>query len=250
MSGFVSDPETKKVFALCGNQCTFPGCPMTALLPATLHDESKVIGEMAHIKGEKSTAARYDPNQPSSERNKAVNLMLMCPNHHKTIDLQPNTYPVQTLLEWKQDHEANIHVRRYSEMLAVTFDDLKAVIDAVSIQPSSIIISFDLTPMMEKLRKNSLSDGVIDHFKMGAMKLQEVTFYVSQRAENDSDFPNRLVAGFQQRYYGLRADSLTGDDLFFGLFSMLQDNEVNLRRQATVMAVIVYLFEKCDLFER
>ncbi len=45
---------------------------------------------------------------PLEERNRYENLILLCEEHHKVIDNQIATYPVQRLLQMKYDHEAVI----------------------------------------------------------------------------------------------------------------------------------------------
>lgn len=49
----------KKLFALSGNQCAFPKCPITII------EESSniVIGKICHIKAQSPKGPRYDENQ-------------------------------------------------------------------------------------------------------------------------------------------------------------------------------------------
>jgi hypothetical protein len=65
-----------------------------------------VQADLAHIKGEKPGAARYDPSQSDDERRAFENIILVCPNHHRRIDLlEPAAHPVHLLHEMKQQHE-------------------------------------------------------------------------------------------------------------------------------------------------
>jgi len=66
-----------------------------------------LIGEICHIKGEKPTSARYDPNQSPIERHAYENLILMCPTHHTVIDDDEVSYTVERLRQIKLEHEAN-----------------------------------------------------------------------------------------------------------------------------------------------
>ena len=90
-------PTVKRLFALSGNRCAFPDCP-TRLVD---QDTGTILGEICHIKGEKPTAARYDPDQDNEARHGFDNLILMCRNHHKIIDDNPEKYTVADLVEMK-----------------------------------------------------------------------------------------------------------------------------------------------------
>ena len=79
----------------------FPGCPNPLVDPAS----GSILGEVCHIKADKPGAARYDAAQNSKERHGFGNLILMCGVHHKIIDDNEQTYPVETLNQWKTSHE-------------------------------------------------------------------------------------------------------------------------------------------------
>jgi len=64
-----------------------------------------VVGEVCHIKGERATAPRYDPEQDDHERHGFDNLILLCNVHHKIIDDNPESYTVERLLAMKENHE-------------------------------------------------------------------------------------------------------------------------------------------------
>lgn len=92
----------KRLFAVSGNRCAFPGCI------ATLVDSSsgKVTGRICHIKAKKPGWARYDSKQTEEERNGFDNLILMCPIHHDVIDSDVDLYTVDYLHKIKSQHEA------------------------------------------------------------------------------------------------------------------------------------------------
>jgi hypothetical protein len=92
----------KKLWGMSGNICSFPGCGVE-LVPGKKLD--RVIGEEAHIKGERPTSARYDPNQPNEERESEENRILLCPTHHTIVDAAPETWTVECLRKMKAEHE-------------------------------------------------------------------------------------------------------------------------------------------------
>jgi len=90
----------KRLFAVSGNRCAFPGCTRP------LVTEGTVTGEVCHIEAQSANGPRYDPRQTDRQRHGFENLILMCPSHHKVIDADPETYTVERLLEIKAQHEA------------------------------------------------------------------------------------------------------------------------------------------------
>lgn len=92
----------KRLFAVSGNRCAFPGCH-SALIDLT---SGKVIGEVCHIKANKPGGPRYDPNQTEEERQGFDNLLILCPNHHEIIDADIEAYTVERLQAMKTKHES------------------------------------------------------------------------------------------------------------------------------------------------
>src|SRR6478609_9392593 len=91
----------KRLFALSGNQCAFPGC----CSPIIMVSSGKVIGEVCHIKAQKPNAPRYDSAQNDSERHAFENLILLCPLHHTLIDSDADSYTIERLAQIKNEHE-------------------------------------------------------------------------------------------------------------------------------------------------
>ncbi len=96
----------KKLFALSGNQCAFPGC----FIPI-INLDGTVSGEVCHICASRESGSRYDARQTNDQRRAFANLILLCPVHHKTVDRQPDIYSAQTLTGMKAVHE-KVHSRR------------------------------------------------------------------------------------------------------------------------------------------
>lgn len=94
-------PTIKRLFALSGNQCAFPRCP----LPLVDESSGKVTGRICHIKAQNSGGSRHDDTQSEEERHAFENLLLLCPIHHDVIDSDPDSYTVERLSEIKSEHE-------------------------------------------------------------------------------------------------------------------------------------------------
>lgn len=100
----IGSVDTKILWGRAGGRCSKPGCDED--LTSLVETGNYLVGEMAHIIGNKPTAARGTPDGGSDAYD---NLILLCPTHHTHIDKSPEgTYPVELLHEWKRSHEALI----------------------------------------------------------------------------------------------------------------------------------------------
>ncbi|HEX3069107.1 MAG TPA: hypothetical protein VHX14_11070 [Thermoanaerobaculia bacterium] len=101
----VTEATAKRLYAVSGNACAFPRCPLPLIDPAS----GTLTGRICHIRARNPKGARYDTLQTDEQRNSFENLILMCPIHHDVIDADEKSYTVERLLQLKQDHESNAH---------------------------------------------------------------------------------------------------------------------------------------------
>ena len=101
----IPEIELKVLFAKSGNVCAFPGCETPVI--ADEKGEIKPLAEMAHIIAYADNGPRSDSMLPAKERNKASNLILLCPTHHAIIDKFEHQYNTHVLREMKKLHEEN-----------------------------------------------------------------------------------------------------------------------------------------------
>ena len=111
------------LFARSGNQCAFPNCPT----PISDLTANTITGEIAHIKADSPGGPRYDPDQSENERQGLDNLMVLCPQHHKIIDLDPTTYSVDILMRMKAAHESKQHQMTIMVLTPSALDELSLV---------------------------------------------------------------------------------------------------------------------------
>lgn len=97
----VSERTSKIVWGQCAARCCI--CRKD-LIFETNGTVSSLIGEVAHIVGETKSAARGASHLSVRERNEAENLLLLCREHHKIVDDDTATYPVDRLHQVKADH--------------------------------------------------------------------------------------------------------------------------------------------------
>lgn len=248
MSGNIPLKQQKIVCIKSGNRCTLPDCRRELIVEATDKDDPSIVAVFAHIKGEKEGSARYDASMDDTERNKHDNLILICPNCHKKIDDQPETFTAEKLYEMKNAHEAWVLERTKEEALQITFAELEVVtkyLISSTIQPTE---SLELIPPKDKIKKNNLSDDVADLILIGAIQSNQVSDYIDKSL--DEEFGERLKQGFVTQYEQYKENGLEGDELFGALFDFASGGSNNFRQRSAGLAVLVYLFEKCEVFEK
>lgn len=100
----MTERDIKLLWGNAGNKCSMPGCRKRL----TIHGpDAAVIGEMAHIVGEKPGASRFNDDFSESERDGYGNRILLCPTCHTEIDkTRPEYWTVARLHAIKAEHEA------------------------------------------------------------------------------------------------------------------------------------------------
>ncbi len=107
----------KRLFAVSGNQCAYPGCDLPLVEPS-----GTVTGQIAHIKAASKKGPRYDDSQPEEERHGFNNLILLCGRHHTIIDTEIAEHPDEKLIKIKKQHEQSgpVEIAPYMASIAQT----------------------------------------------------------------------------------------------------------------------------------
>lgn len=117
--------DRRRLWGKAGNRCAVCRCLLTR--PGQSGAQETVIGEEAHIIGDRPGSARYRA-QPPEERAAYENRILLCPNHHTEVDAQPEHWTVERLQELKERHEETM-TRRTADARADGLEfDLPALI--------------------------------------------------------------------------------------------------------------------------
>lgn len=137
------------------------------------------------------------------------------------------------------------------EMPYVSFDELDIVTKFIlGMQPASPEINFNITDVTQKISKNNLTQEVHFLLIMGMVKVKEVHRFIEVNAVLRPDFPEKLKAGFVTEYQRLLKADIRGDALFESLHKFSCGNSSDLKKTAAGLAVLSYLFERCEVFER
>lgn len=208
------------------------------------------LSEIAHIRGVAGGSARHDPSMNPDDVNKHSNLILLCPVCHKIVDDDPAAYTTDRLEKIKLDHEkwARRQLVRHSRI--TSFAELEVVAKwLTTASPAGAKTDYAVTPPLEKIRKNGLSEAARLWIEIGMSKSHLVGRYLE--AQPDPSFGERLRDGFLAIYRDLRADEyLDSDSVFFNMLAMGWDVQRTWDLTPAVLAVTVYLFEKCEVFEK
>lgn len=248
------DMKSKDRNILCtksGNRCALPNCRAILVEDATKTDGASLIAEAAHIKGENPGSARYDASMTDEERNCYKNRILLCPSCHTKIDKQQNAYPVELLQRYKTEHEAWIIESTKNEVINVSFAELDIVTKHLIANQGIRGESLTLIPPKAKITKNILSDVIEQLILIGMTQVRQVANFIEKITVIDSDFTNRLITGFVSEYERLRnEEGEKGDVLFERLLEFSSAGSNDFKQRAAGLSVLVYLFEKCEVFEK
>lgn len=103
-SGRPPAADCNRLWALSGNVCAFPDCAR-ALTEAT-GGSWVTQGEIAHIRARSPGGPRHSAAASGPEADSYANTILLCREHHKLVDSDPERFPVDLLEAWKHEHEA------------------------------------------------------------------------------------------------------------------------------------------------
>ncbi|MDD5567671.1 MAG: HNH endonuclease [Candidatus Omnitrophica bacterium] len=241
--------DLKILYIRSGNRCAIPSCRKELVINKTTEDGESIIGEAAHIKGEREGAARYDSAMTDEQRNCHENLIFVCRDCHKIIDDQENTYTVEKLIEIKEQHEKWVLESTQKEIINVTFAELSVVTNYLASANFVSSSSYTVVPPRQKIAKNKLSGEVDRLIVMGLTQAEQVGDFINKCI--DIDFGKRLKQGFVAEYERLKNEErIDGDNLFFSLLDFASNKSNDFTKRAAGLAVLVYLFEKCEVFEK
>lgn len=243
-----SEQTIKKLFALSGNCCAFPGCEQKII-----DREGNLIGEICHIEAANPDGERYNPAQSDQERASFENLILLCANHHKVTN-NVAIYTVATLKAMKKNHETQFVTHPYSinktewtNVLSSIDEKLERIVEnTTNGSPSQHKDPYNLTPRFSTLipgYENPTGPGLIPGAPLLALEgmntgdrtitLSSWGFGLPDGTNLTQDprffpvkFPYKLAPGesvtvwfeYKELFQGLKQKGYSGQIIFNGFF--------------------------------
>lgn len=134
------------------------------------------------------------------------------------------------------------------DMLDTGYPEMQIVLGAIS--EKEPMQNQDLSPVSDKkLSSNALSPYVIDLINYGKIKSTYVGNFFKEYY--DPQFGDKIAKAFNDKYIELRKQNLPPDIIFMKLEEFAGGSaRQSPKIEASVLAVLTYLFEECDIFER
>lgn len=250
MGGEPGRTVARIVFARSRDRCAMPDCRRPLVLDKSdSGDRAALVGRLAHIAGLNLGSARYDATMSDEERNSADNLMAVCPSCHEKIDAQPLEHTAERLRRVKKDHEAWVDSSLKKGMHELTVPELDEVISRMIVlyakpaRPDAIRPAIKLG---KKIARNGLSAWTDSMIGAGLAQVELVAECINESP--DPTLAGRLKDGMSREYERLRGEGLDGDRLFYAMWNAA-GRSGGMKRAAAGLAVLVYFFEACEVFE-
>jgi len=137
-----------------------------------------------------------------------------------------------------------------ADLLAVQFRDIKPLVEHLARQAPAPLDG-DRSPVPpRKIEFNRLSEDAAFFLNQGRLRARTVREYLDA-ASTDRTLAARVAGAFRAEYEKLRDAGNEPDDIFRGLRIFAQGPFAQMpKTESAVFAVLAYLFEECDIFER
>jgi len=252
----VSSAQEKVVIARSGNRCAYPDCGLGLTIdPKGSGDQPKATGKVAHIAAASPGGPRYDASMTPAQRGSAANLIYLCGPHHDAVDTQLEYHTLVFLVNAKRSHEEAVARAIRVALGDVTYEELTIVCTVLAYgapPPQEFGVERAL-PLQEKIDLNGLGETSVQRIRDGLSQAARVQDFVAFQNTIQSSFGRSLVSRFKSDYYAALADGLDPDGIFDYLTERAYENagaRDTPQVRAAALAVIAYLFEICEIFER
>ena len=111
-----------------GHRCSNPACRTPTSGP-TIDATAANLGVAAHITAASPGGPRFNPSLNGDERSASENGIWLCQQCSRLIDVDPGSFSVQTLHDWKQLAEATayLELRGFDVVQSRSFSKLEAL---------------------------------------------------------------------------------------------------------------------------
>ena len=244
----------KRLYALSGNKCAFPGCDVAFV---SSEDETN-LSNICHIEAAEEGGERYNPNSNDEERRSFENLILLCPNHHTaTNDVQ--TYTVEVLHEMKRNHETKMLKPTKLQTNPSALNDIIKLIGNKLFDTQVIDVQIAPNPQ-EKIQYNNVVryKPIIEEYKIYQGKLNKLYEEIEKAGSTRKEF---LLLNIKNIYLKEKAEFDTIDKIRANADSIIDKvkdtlwklvENTNLDQEVIEVALtilIVDAFMRCNILE-
>jgi hypothetical protein len=136
---YISKGVLAALAMVSGGRCYWPKPPCSVPVTVDVDGDMVLNVEIAHIQGAHRNGPRYVEDMTDEERRQFGNLLLLCPSHHRVIDvLRRDDFSIDDLVKWKKDREAG-NYEILKQMTGIDEDKLQAVLaEAVKLQAKEL----------------------------------------------------------------------------------------------------------------
>lgn len=251
MKKSVSASTKNLIWGMAAGRCAFSDCNLKCIS----HEErnnSKPLCQVAHICALGKKGARFNKALSKDIVNSPENLLLLCSHHHTLIDKEKNIYTVDKLKKIKEDHENWVIQKLKKSTTDINFLELEMTIQSIIQSPNVSYEKIDtqLTKLQTKIDINQLGKKTKERITMGLLKVKEVEDFLESILPRIPDFADKLKHTLANKYKYLVDEKITGDDLFNEMQGFCSSYSHNFNQMSAGLAILVYFFEKCEVFEK
>lgn len=248
----------KKLYALSGNECSFPGCSKQMVSQSNAKNSN-----ICHIEAANPDGQRYREDMTDKERADYENLILLCVDHHTETD-DVHKYTVATLKKMKDEHEAKIASRnlgRSPSMLKVAINKISEI-GLSGLKDTDASKSFNITTKLDyngvTNKRRLINDLKVYYHKLNTLydELDRAGFL---RKENLLDNIRHIYLDVSGRYIGQSDDYMPiirqhsdsiFEEVFNELLQLVDFGDVSLEELSPALRVVmVDAFMRCKILE-
>ncbi|MDF5723713.1 MAG: hypothetical protein PUP91_25255 [Rhizonema sp. PD37] len=169
------------------------------------------------------------------------------------LDLKKMEASVEQKLDKLKETLSNFEYEQeflVNAMTNVTFVELDIVTRGILLMPIPTDDDYNVLSVRTKISKNEITGKSHIRLMTGVIQAKMVGSFVENMVHVIPDFPEKLKAGFLSKYQKLQLKGLKGNALLDALHEFSCDHSPDNDLRAAGLAVLYYLFEKCEVFER
>jgi hypothetical protein len=159
------------------------------------------------------------------------------------------TYPPEKLFSIKAEHESKVVKALQQGAVQYTYAELQVITSFLAQMSGKAIgdANYHLLRLPDKILKNQLTavQGFID---MGLLSVSRIGEYLNNHP--DPSFADKLTSIFVERYFALKNEDTDPVSIFNALWEFACNGHEDYSYRSAGLAILVYFFEKCEVFEK